>query len=47
MTDTADSTTPSHKQPRLLYCRCAYAQVIPADVKDAVLAGLTESGEAF
>lgn len=42
---------PSHPsaepQPRLLYCRCAYAQVVPNEVKDEVLAGLTESCEAF
>ena len=34
-------------QPRLLYCRCAYAQVVPAEVKDAVLAGLAASGASF
>lgn len=32
---------------RILYCRCAYAQVVPADVKDAVLEKLCESGTAF
>jgi hypothetical protein len=32
---------------RILYCRCAYAQVVPADVKDAVLAGLAATGRAF
>jgi hypothetical protein len=32
---------------RILYCRCAYAQVVPADVKDAVLAGLAASGRSF
>ncbi len=34
-------------QPRLLYCRCAYAQVVPEDVKNEVLAGLAEAGDAF
>src|SRR5687767_6700565 len=32
---------------RILYCRCAYAQAVPADVKDEVLARLAESGAAF
>jgi len=32
---------------RILYCRCAYAQVVPAEVKDAVLAGLADSGRGF
>ena len=35
------------KKPRLLYCHCAWAQVVPADVKNAVLRGLCESGETF
>ncbi len=33
--------------PRLLYCRCAYAQVVPQDVKDAVLQHLGGTGRAF
>jgi len=33
--------------PRVLYCRCAYAQVVPGDVKDAVLDGLARSSVAF
>jgi hypothetical protein len=33
--------------PRLLYCHCQYAQVIPKEVKSAVLAGLSSSGTAF
>ena len=32
---------------KILYCRCAYAQVVPEDVKDAVLEGLCASGKAF
>ena len=32
---------------RILYCHCAYAQVVPAEVKQAVLAKLAESGVAF
>jgi hypothetical protein len=35
------------EQPRLLYCHCQYAQVIPKEVKSAVLAGLSASGTAF
>ncbi len=33
--------------PRILYCHCAYANVVPKDVKEAVLLRLTESGTAF
>jgi hypothetical protein len=32
---------------RILYCHCAYAQVVPKPVKQDVLRYLTESGEAF
>jgi len=34
-------------QPRILYCNCAYAQVVPKEVKEAVLKKLCESGLAF
>jgi len=30
-----------------VYCRCAYARVVPANVKDAVLEALSESGVDF
>jgi hypothetical protein len=33
--------------PRLLYCHCQYAQVVPPDVKAAVLRQLAESGRPF
>jgi hypothetical protein len=33
--------------PRILYCHCAYAQVVPDDVKKAVLKKLCDSGAAF
>ena len=33
--------------PRVLYCHCAYAQVVPADVKAAVLEGLANSAGPF
>jgi hypothetical protein len=32
---------------RILYCRCAYSQVVPAAVKDAVLEGLAAAGRGF
>ena len=32
---------------RILYCRCAYAQVVPAAVKDAVREGLAAAGRGF
>ena len=33
--------------PRILYCNCTYAQVVPQEVKEAVLQKLCESGVAF
>ena len=33
--------------PRLLYCHCQYAQVLPKDAKEAVLKSLCESGAEF
>src|SRR4051812_37621287 len=32
---------------RILYCHCTYAQVVPKEVKEAVLKRLCESGPAF
>jgi hypothetical protein len=32
---------------RILYCHCAYAQVVPKEVKEAVLRRLSDSGIAF
>jgi hypothetical protein len=32
---------------RLLYCHCQYAQIVPADVKAAVLRELVRSGRPF
>lgn len=32
---------------RILYCNCAYARVVPADTKSAVLAGLSGADVAF
>lgn len=34
-------------QPSILYCHCQYAQVVPKEVKAAVLKRLCESGVAF
>ena len=34
-------------QRRILYCRCAYAKIIPPEVKDEVLAKLSASGVGF
>ncbi|MBI4660376.1 MAG: hypothetical protein HY735_16190 [Verrucomicrobia bacterium] len=33
--------------PRILYCHCAYAQIVPKEVKEAVLKKLCESNAAF
>jgi hypothetical protein len=33
--------------PRILYCNCTYAQVVPKEIKEAVLKKLCESGVAF
>src|SRR3989441_9430474 len=33
--------------PRILYCHCQYAQVVPPEVKEAVLRKLADSGMAF
>ncbi|MDB5356927.1 MAG: hypothetical protein JWN24_3380 [Phycisphaerales bacterium] len=35
------------KPARIVYCHCAYAQVVPAEVKQEVLRRLAESGAAF
>ena len=32
---------------RILYCHCAFAKVVPADVKTAVLAGLSDANVEF
>ena len=33
--------------PRILYCHCTHAQVIPKEVKEAVLKQLCDSGVSF
>jgi hypothetical protein len=32
---------------RILYCHCAYARVVPSEVKESVLNGLAEAGVEF
>jgi hypothetical protein len=34
-------------RPRLVYCHCAYAQIVPAEVKQDVLRHLTEADVSF
>ncbi len=36
-----------NEAPRILYCHCQYAQVVPREVKEAVLRKLCESGVEF
>lgn len=38
---------PDNSPPRIVYCHCAFAQVIPVDVKHGVLARLADSGVEF
>ncbi len=52
--DTTVSLTPfypfrsvSETPARILYCRCAFAQAVPAATKEAVLERLCESGVNF
>lgn len=35
------------ERPRILYCHCAFAQVVPTEVKKAVLEGLVQSNQEF
>src|SRR5437762_9370044 len=37
----------SEPTPRILYCHCQYAQVVPKEVKEAVLRKLCETGLPF
>lgn len=36
-----------NQAPRILYCHCAYAKVVPPEVKTAVLSGLSEANVEF
>jgi hypothetical protein len=40
-------SAPPATSPRLIYCHCAFAQVLPKDVKHGVLERLGESGVDF
>ena len=44
---TETAARPADDATRIVYCRCAYAQVVPIAVKDAVLAGLAAAGRGF
>jgi hypothetical protein len=44
---SGDDATGTEPAVRMLYCRCAFAQVIPADVKAEVLEGLAAAGVGF
>jgi hypothetical protein len=46
-TQTETAARPTDDATRIVYCRCAYAQVVPAAVKDAVLEGLAAAGSGF
>lgn len=35
------------QDPRILFCHCNYARVVPDEVKNSVLEGLCASGQAF
>ncbi len=39
--------TPSSPQPKILYCHCQYAQVVPKPTKEAVLSALCSSNTEF
>ena len=43
----AQSNAQPDRPLHVLYCRCAYAKVVPEDVKDRVLERLCESGRPF
>lgn len=45
--DSGADALPAAEDVRILYCRCAYAQVVPIAVKDAVLEGLAAAGRGF
>ena len=44
MPETPTTAAPA---PNLVYCRCAYARVVPRKVKDGVLEALAASGADF
>ena len=40
-------SNPPNKSRRILYCRCAFAKVVPVETKDEVLRDLCDTGLAF
>ena len=44
---TSSLPSPAGQPPRILYCHCKYAKVVPAAVKDEVLARLSAAGVGF
>ncbi|MGH9204574.1 MAG: hypothetical protein ACRD2A_25380, partial [Vicinamibacterales bacterium] len=46
-THAQDGDAVSEHSGRILYCHCAYAKVVPASTKTAVLNGLSEAGVEF
>ncbi len=45
--EVTPSSTEDGVMPRILYCHCTYAKVVPEEVKREVLAALNASGLAF
>ena len=45
--DETELIASSMQETRILYCHCAYAQIIPEKVKSEVLEGLAASGASF
>ena len=37
----------TNQAPRILYCHCAFAKIVPPEVKAAVLSGLSEANVEF
>lgn len=46
MTDDTTNNPPGPTR-RILYCRCAFAKVVPLETKDHVLRALSDAGVAF
>ncbi len=46
-TETGETEGAESRPEAILYCRCAYAQVLPTEVKDGVLTQLCAAGVKF
>jgi len=44
---TSNDASGDKPEPRIVYCHCAFAKVVPAEVKTEVLAELTRSRKSF